>query len=120
MLESGSVRQIYSKGTYTRYPKYCSVNSCRERLVPIQSRMKEQLRKYIAVRGNAVTDSLFITDGTALSKRQIQNRLSSYGKKTGINGVRVSCRTLRHTFAKQMFIVILLSKKTNLIFSSYL
>jgi site-specific recombinase XerD len=72
-------------------------------LVPIQSRMKEQLRKYLTIRGNAVSDSLFITlDGTALSKRQIQSHVSEYGKKAGIKGVRVSYHTLRHTFAKPM------------------
>lgn len=73
----------------------------RERLVPIQSRMKEQLRRYLAIRGNVVTDSLFITlDGTPLSKRQIQSRIKHYGEKAGIKGVRVSPHTLRHTFAK--------------------
>jgi integrase/recombinase XerD len=78
-----------------------NAKSYRERLVPIQSRMKEQLRKYLQIRGNAVTDSLFITlDGTTLSKRQIQSRVSEYGKKAGIKGVRCSCHTLRHTFAK--------------------
>jgi integrase/recombinase XerD len=72
-----------------------------KRLVPIQSRMKEQLRRYLAIRGNAVTDSLFITlDGTPLSKRQIQSRIKHYGEKAGIKGVRVSPHTLRHTFAK--------------------
>jgi integrase/recombinase XerD len=78
-----------------------NAKSYRERLVPIQSRMKEQLRKWIQIRGNAVTDRLFITlDGTPLSKRQIQSRISHYGKEAGIKGVRVSCHTLRHTFAK--------------------
>ncbi|WP_331712020.1 tyrosine-type recombinase/integrase [Bacillus sp. SJS] len=37
-----------------------NAKSYRERLVPIQSRMKEQLRKWIQIRGNAVTNNLFI------------------------------------------------------------
>ncbi|WP_331712022.1 tyrosine-type recombinase/integrase [Bacillus sp. SJS] len=43
---------------------------------------------------------LFTLDGTGLSKRQIQSRVSEYGKKAKITDVRVSCHTLRHTFAK--------------------
>jgi integrase/recombinase XerD len=78
-----------------------NAKSFRERLVPIQARMKEQLSKYLAIRGNTVTDSLFITlDGTPLCKRQIQSRVSEYGKKAGIKGVQCSCHTLRHTFVK--------------------
>lgn len=47
-----------------------------ERFVPIQDKMINQLKKYIAVRGSVDTDYLFITrDDTPLSKKQVQNRV---------------------------------------------
>ncbi|WP_227939716.1 tyrosine-type recombinase/integrase [Alkalihalobacillus deserti] len=73
----------------------------KERLVPIQSKMKTQLQKYIQLRGVMETDALFVTlDGKQKSKRQFQNRVTFYGKQAGIKGVRCSCHTFRHTFAK--------------------
>ncbi|MDK7669539.1 tyrosine-type recombinase/integrase [Cytobacillus oceanisediminis] len=73
----------------------------RERLVPFQSKMKTQLKKYLAIRGVCECDALFVTiDGTPLSKRQLQSRVTYYGEKAKINNVRVSCHTFRHTFAK--------------------
>lgn len=73
----------------------------RERIVPIQKTMREQLEKYIAIRGIVESTSLFVTiDGTSLTKRQVQNRISFYGKKASIEGVRCSPHTFRHTFAK--------------------
>ncbi|MDQ0205227.1 tyrosine-type recombinase/integrase [Alkalicoccobacillus murimartini] len=73
----------------------------KERLVPIQNKMKTQLQKYIQVRGRLDSDSLFVTlDGKAMSKRQYQNRVTFYGKQAIIKGVRCSCHTFRHTFAK--------------------
>ncbi|PYZ99099.1 recombinase XerD [Alteribacter lacisalsi] len=78
-----------------------NAKSYRERLVPIQKVMKQQLKKYIAVRGAVSTDSLFITiDGTPLTRRGIQVRVEKYGRLAGIKGVRCSCHTFRHTFAK--------------------
>nr|WP_238458108.1 tyrosine-type recombinase/integrase [Alkalihalobacterium alkalinitrilicum] len=73
----------------------------KERLVPIQSTMKNLLKKYIAIRGTVKTDALFVTiDGTPLTKRQLQNRVTYYGNKAKIKDVRCSCHTFRHTFAK--------------------
>ncbi|WP_342540076.1 tyrosine-type recombinase/integrase [Heyndrickxia sp. FSL K6-6286] len=73
----------------------------RERLVPFQSKMKTQLKKYLKIRGQCETDALFVTiDGTPLSKRQLQNRVTYYGEKAKIKNVRCSCHTIRHTFAK--------------------
>jgi integrase/recombinase XerD len=73
----------------------------RERLVPFQSRMKDQFKKYLAIRGVIATDALFVTiDNTPLTKRQLQSRITFYGREAGIDGVRCSCHTLRHTFAK--------------------
>jgi integrase/recombinase XerD len=73
----------------------------KERIVPIQSKMKNQLQKYIQIRGVMETDALFVTlDGEKMSKRQFQNRVTFYGKQAEIKGVRCSCHTFRHTFAK--------------------
>ncbi|MGP4061821.1 tyrosine-type recombinase/integrase [Halobacillus sp. H74] len=71
------------------------------RYVPIQSKMKEQLRRYLTLRGTCETDQLFITlDETALKRAAMQKIVAHYGKKAGIKGVRCSPHTLRHTFAK--------------------
>lgn len=73
----------------------------KERLVPIQEKMKNQLQKYIQLRGIMETDALFVTlGGELMSKRQFQNRVTFYGKQADIKGVRCSCHTFRHTFAK--------------------
>jgi integrase/recombinase XerD len=73
----------------------------RERLVPIQKKMKHQLQKYLQIRGKTESDALFLTlDDTSMSKRQFQNRVTYYGKQAGLKGVRCSCHTFRHTFAK--------------------
>ncbi|WP_439874944.1 tyrosine-type recombinase/integrase [Bacillus mycoides] len=73
----------------------------RERLVPIQREMKQQMKKYIAIRGYVETDALFVTiDGTGLTKRGIQQRIAIYGEKAQIKNVRCSPHTFRHTFAK--------------------
>lgn len=73
----------------------------RERLVPIQNEMKKQLRKYIAIRGVVESDALFVSvDGTPITRRGIQQRITIYGNKAKVKGVRCSCHTFRHTFAK--------------------
>ncbi len=72
-----------------------------ERHVPVQNRMKQQLRKYLKLRGEVGNDYLFITiEENPLTKRQVQQRIRDYGKKAGIKNVRVSPHTVRHTFAK--------------------
>jgi integrase/recombinase XerD len=78
-----------------------NAKSYRERLVPIQKEMKNQLKKYVAIRGYVESDALFVTiDGTSLTRRGIQNRIEKYGILADIKGVRCSCHTFRHTFAK--------------------
>jgi integrase/recombinase XerD len=73
----------------------------KERFVPMQTTMKRQLSKYIAVRGETDTDTLFITvDNTPLSKRRVQEAIALYGRKSNIQNVRCSPHTFRHTFAK--------------------
>lgn len=57
--------------------------------------------KVFAIKGTVETDALFITiDETPLTKRQLQNRITHYGKKASIKDVKCSCHTFRHTFAK--------------------
>ncbi|MDQ0197878.1 site-specific recombinase XerD [Neobacillus ginsengisoli] len=78
-----------------------NAKSYRERLVPIQSTMKEQLKKYIAIRGYVETDALFVTVyNSPISKRALQNRIEKYGREAQLKGVRCICHTFRHTFAK--------------------
>lgn len=73
----------------------------KERLVPIQATMRKQLRKYIAIRGDVANDALFVTiDNTPITIRQLQNRISKYGRMANIKTVRCSPHTFRHTFAK--------------------
>jgi integrase/recombinase XerD len=78
-----------------------NAKSYRERLVPIQSEMKKQFKKYIAIRGYVESEALFVTiDGSRLTRRGIQQRIIKYGGMAKIEGVRCSCHTFRHTFAK--------------------
>jgi integrase/recombinase XerD len=73
----------------------------KERVVPIQKKMQKQLRKYLSVRGNVEENALFVSiDNERLSKRQLQNLISKYGKRAGITNVRCSPHTFRHTMAK--------------------
>lgn len=74
----------------------------KERIVPIQSKMKSLLRKYVDARGDVQNvDHLFLSvDNRPLSKRNIQERLHDYGVEARLQGVRVSPHTFRHTFAK--------------------
>ncbi|MGM7724392.1 tyrosine-type recombinase/integrase [Metabacillus sp. Hm71] len=71
------------------------------RYVPIQAKMKEQLRRYIKIRGTCETEHLFVTiDGTKMQRGALQKLVGKYGKQAKIKGVRCSPHTLRHTFAK--------------------
>lgn len=75
-----------------------------QRIVPISKALKEQWEIYIKIRGKENTEKLFINqDGNELKKRRVQTRLEHYGKLSGINDVRVSAHTFRHTMVK-MFI----------------
>jgi integrase/recombinase XerD len=70
--------------------------------IPISKPMCRELERYLQVRGEAPVDSLFITvDGAPLNRRTFQERMHEYGRAAGIQNVRVSPHTLRHTFAKQ-------------------
>lgn len=61
-----------------------------ERFVPIQKKMIDQLKKYVAIRGTVDTEYLFITqDETPMSKRQLQNRIAIIGNKEGQTPLKV-------------------------------
>lgn len=83
--------QIFIRNTKNHFHRY----------VPIQEKMKEQLRRYLKLRGTCETDHLFVTiDETAMTRSQLQKVTAKYGKIANIKGVRCSTHTLRHTFAK--------------------
>ena len=70
----------------------------KRRYVPIQKQMKEQLQKYINIRGALDHDYLFVSvDDRPLTKRQMQAQIESHGKKCGIHA---TCHKFRHTFAR--------------------
>lgn len=71
------------------------------RYVPITSKMKEQLKRYLTLRGTCESDHLFVTiEETAMTRSSLQKIVAHYGRKARIKGVRCSPHTLRHTFAK--------------------
>lgn len=73
----------------------------KERHVPFQATMKKELRKYIQVRGKIDNDFLFVNiDNKPMATRAVQERIKKYGRMAGINNVRCSLHTFRHTFAK--------------------
>lgn len=75
--------------------------SRRPRDVPFCDKVRKVLLKYLKIRGEMLESALFITvDGVPLSGRTFQETLKAYGNQAGIQGVRVSPHTLRHTFAK--------------------
>lgn len=87
-LAEGQIFVRHTKGHMHRY-------------VPIQAKMREQLRRYMKIRGTCETERLFVTiDGEPMARNALQKLVGKYGKQAGIKGVRCSPHTLRHTFAK--------------------
>ncbi|MFC2949176.1 tyrosine-type recombinase/integrase [Virgibacillus sediminis] len=83
--------QVFIRNTKNHFHRY----------VPVSAKMKDQLRKFIRLRGTAETDHLFITlDEEAMTRHGLQKIVPKYGQEAGIKGVRTSAHTLRHTFAK--------------------
>ncbi|GIN10233.1 hypothetical protein J26TS2_01000 [Shouchella clausii] len=83
--------QIFIRNTKNHFHRY----------VPIQAKMKEQLRRYLKLRGSCETEHLFVTiDETPLKRGAMQKIVAHYGHKAKIKGVRCSPHTMRHTFAK--------------------
>lgn len=72
-----------------------------ERLVPFSDLLTVHMREYLELRGDSESSVFFLNvDGQPLRRRTIQEDISDYGKIAGIKGVRVSCHTLRYTFAR--------------------
>ena len=73
----------------------------KQRLVPIQSKMRQVLQRYIRERGNGLTDALFVTiDNDPIAIGTVQKLIKEYGETARITNVRVSPHTFRHTMAK--------------------
>lgn len=74
----------------------------KEREVFFQKITKQYLHRYLMLRGHLEHDYVWISDnGEPMKRRNIQERLTIYGKMAGLNNVRVSPHTFRHTFAKK-------------------
>src|SRR5690625_2084052 len=72
-----------------------------QRLVPIQTQARRALKRYIAARDDSPVDWLFITvDDEKMNRDSVRNRIAKYGRMAGIDNVRCSPHTFRHTFAK--------------------
>ncbi|MGG1644466.1 tyrosine-type recombinase/integrase [Paenibacillus sp. NRS-1782] len=73
----------------------------KERVVPFQNTLEKHLQEYINIRGPLDHDFLFVNiDNNPLKKRSIQQTIAGLGKEAGIQGVRCSPHTIRHTGAK--------------------
>lgn len=76
----------------------------KERRVPFAKVTRHALEVYLAARRRVVvpSDLLFISrHGGELTTRHVQIMVKRYGERAGIQGVRVSPHTLRHTCATQ-------------------
>lgn len=72
-----------------------------ERLVPFSEVLAVHMLQYLELRGEPETRTFFVNiNGQPLKRRTIQEEISDYGKMAGIKGVRVSCHSLRYTFAR--------------------
>lgn len=81
----------------------------KERFVPIGSLVQKSIWKYINHhRPQPITQRvkrLFLCDyGIPLTKSGVQQMVRRYGKQANITGVRISCHTFRHTFAKKYLV----------------
>lgn len=87
------------------YIKITGAKGAKERVVPIGSLVQKSLWKYInRSRPQPLIQSvtrLFLNNrGLPLTKNGIQQMLRRYGRRAGLEGVRCSPHTFRHTFAK--------------------
>lgn len=77
----------------------------KERRLPIGKRLLATLWKYQLYRPRPATgliDNFFLTrDGWPLSKNRVETIIKNLGKKAGLEGVRCSPHTFRHTFCIQ-------------------
>ncbi|NSW76936.1 MAG: tyrosine-type recombinase/integrase, partial [Candidatus Atribacteria bacterium] len=73
----------------------------KEREVYMGKTLKKEMSRWLKMRGFfPYEDRVFVTrDGRPLKKRGVEQILRRLSKKAGIEGVRCSPHTLRHTFA---------------------
>ena len=85
---SGSVRVRQGKGLKARE-------------VPLNATARRALRLYLGARnGGEAEESLFLSErGGAMPTRTIQAVIAQLGRRAGIDRLRVSAHTMRHTFA---------------------
>ena len=68
----------------------------KEREVIFQATTKQYLHRYMLIRGELDHDFLWISDtGEPMKRRNIEERLTIYGKVAGLSNVRVSPHTFR-------------------------
>ena len=89
-LEDGMIK-VYGKGN-------------KERVVPIGAKVQRALWKYTQryrpQPANPLCPTLFLTvAGRPITVNRLESIIEKYAKKVGIDGVRCSPHTLRHTFA---------------------
>ncbi|HUU62881.1 MAG TPA: tyrosine-type recombinase/integrase [Dehalococcoidia bacterium] len=83
--------------------KLCG-KGAKERIVPIGARVQRAMWKYIhryrTQPSNPLCDNLFLTSiGEPITVNRLETIIESYGRKAGLEGIRCSPHTFRHTFA---------------------
>jgi integrase/recombinase XerD len=77
----------------------------KERTVHFGQVVRRAMNQYLERRGDLGTDYLFVTEyGQPMQSRMAQGQITRYGRLAGIQGVRVSPHTFRHTFAKNWIV----------------
>ncbi|MDD2621270.1 MAG: tyrosine-type recombinase/integrase [Syntrophomonadaceae bacterium] len=72
----------------------------KQRWIPLSPELKRVIKEYLAVRGESLTEALFITlDQRPIDRRTVQDRLALLAKKAGVTK-QSSPHIWRHTFAK--------------------
>ncbi|GAG37852.1 unnamed protein product, partial [marine sediment metagenome] len=76
----------------------------KERIVPIGARVQRAIWKYLQHHrpqpANPLCDNLFLTrNGEPITVNRLETIIENYGRKAGIEGIRCSPHTFRHTFA---------------------
>lgn len=73
----------------------------KERIVPFGDFVYLHLIQYVEMRPVSDSSVFFLNiEGKPLKRRTIQEEITEYGAQANIQGVRVSCHTLRYTFAR--------------------
>jgi integrase/recombinase XerD len=76
----------------------------KERTVPVGKRVCQLLWKYTCLyrpdpAGPRIQNVFLTFDGRPITRNRLQTRMAQYGRKAGLQGVRCSPHTLRHTAA---------------------